>query len=228
MPFSIYKKTLRGCIIYLCCGRGKSQYKGGGEMKKIAGKIAIILILIMLANTFTSCFTTWAIDVIKNGKRGYPILGVLLFVFCLSLDFITLPIQLAIRSAYTPEADGEFLTEAIAALPETERASALEKINSLSEQQLVSVAKAMRALYALPRADRILLAEAIRCLPETEQAFFSETAKSLTDGEIAVLADEISSIPVVEMADQIKVLLETPSSDWGYREYAAERFVAGR
>ena len=194
-------------------------------MKKIAGKIAMILVLVMLANTFASCFTQWTIDLIKSGNEFLAVVGILLFLPCLVLDLITLPAQPK-RSVYA--SDGEFLTEILAALPETERASAQEKINSLSEQQLASVVKAIRALYALPQADRVLLADAARSLPETEQAFLKETASSLTDGEIAALADEISLIPAADMAAQINVLREAPSQDWGYRKYAAERFAAGR
>jgi hypothetical protein len=71
------------------------------------------------------------------------------------------------------------------------------------------------------------MAEEIRSLSEKEQDYLTKTAKSLTDEEIAALADEISAIPAEEMARQVQILRETPSSDWGYREYAAERF-AGR
>jgi cytochrome c553 len=69
------------------------------------------------------------------------------------------------------------------------------------------------------------LLEALRSLPETERAFLTETASSLSDEEIAALADEISSISAAEMARQVNILRENPPSDWGFREYAAERFV---
>ena len=221
-------------------------------MKKIAGKIAMILVLVMLANTFTGCFTAWAVEVSKRGNEGDRALIGLLFLLCLGLDFVLWPIELmvygGIRSVYAaegggpqteeelallttkaaslPEADGAFLTAAITSLPETERASALERINSVPEQRFAAAVKAMRALYALPLSDRVLLAEAIHSLPETEQVFLTETADSLTDEEITALADEISSTPITEIVSRMKVLRETPSSDWGYREYAAERFVA--
>ena len=199
-------------------------------MKKIAGKIAMILILIMLAGMFTSCFTRWSIGLMESDNSFLQFIGFICFLPCLGLDLLTWLVQAALtqgsfnfRGVY--EDDMAFLTALIASLPETERASAQEQINSVPEQQLASVVKAIRALYALPQTDRVLLAEAIRSMPETEQAFLTETANSLTDGEIAALADEISSIPAGEMARQMKVLRETPPSDWDYRQYAAERFV---
>jgi len=201
-------------------------------MKKIAGKIAMFLILVMLANTFTGCFTPWAIEKIKDVKDGQALaaFALLIFPLCLFLDIFVLISWIGggKRSADAPEVDGEFVLATIAALPETERAAAMEKINSMSEQQFDSAVKVIRAFCALPQNDRVLLAEALRSLPETEQAFLTETANSLTDEERAALTDEFSSIPPEEMTRQMKVLLETPSSDWGYREYAAGRFAAGR
>jgi len=227
-------------------------------MKKIAGKIAMILILIMVANTFTSCFTIWAFDSIANRKSGAA-LAILLLPFCLILDVLTWPFQLIAlaaaagsknrdgdRSAYEisalteeecalltaktaslPEEDGEFLIAAIASLPEAERAGALEQLNSIPEQKFASTVKVMRALYALPQADRVSLVQELRSLPEEEKAYLLETESALTDEERAALVDEVISLSADEISRQARTLLETPSSDWGYREYAAERF-AGR
>jgi len=198
-------------------------------MKKISGKIAMILILVLLAGMFTSCFTAWAIDVVVN-RRPEAIIAILLFPLWPALDIILWPFELAWwlqgggRGVY--EDDGAFITALIDSLPETERASALEKVNSVPEGQFAAMVKVMRALSELPQADRVLLIESIRSLPEEEQAFLRETANSLTDVDIAALADEFSSIPAEEMARQVGVLRETPTSDWGYREYAAERFAA--
>jgi uncharacterized protein YceK len=228
------------------------------EMKKIAGKIAMILILILAVNTFTSCFTAWAFTEVYK-ERGGAALAILLLPFCLVLDVLTWPFQLIAlaaaagsksrsdsRSAYEisalteeecalltaktaslPEEDGEFLIAAIASLPGTERAGALEQLNSVPERQFASLVRVMRALYALPQDDRVLLVEELRSLPEEEKAYLTETGNSLTDEERAALVDEIISLPAKEMSRQIEILRETPSSDWGYREYAAERF-AGR
>jgi len=222
-------------------------------MRKIAGKIALILILIMAANTFTSCFTIWAFSEITGGTSG-AVLAILLFPFCLVLDILTWPFQLialaaaankkdkrsvyevaalteeecalvTAKTASLSEEDSDFLIAAIASLPETERAVALEQLNSVPEQQFASVVKVMRALYVLPQADRISLVEELRSLPEEEKAYLLETANSLTDEERAALVDEVVSLSADEMSRQARVLLETPSSDWGYREYAAERLA---
>jgi len=223
-------------------------------MKKIAGKIAMILIMVMLANTFISCFTALTVGgLIQSDNAALKLLGCLVLLPAILLDIITFPVQLAILAessksiyvvqndapltdeelailseipAYLPEADRTLLTAGIAAMPIEKRASALAEINSLPERQLPSMVKAMRALYALPQEDRVFLAEAKRSLlPEEERALFAKTARSLSDDDVAALADEISSIPVVEMKRQINILRETPVSDWGCREYVAERFV---
>jgi hypothetical protein len=224
------------------------------KMKKIAGKIAMILILVMVAGMLASCFTIWVNDhlIIHDGGvlegLGWFFLGVPAILLDIALWPITIPYAiehprgvyiadtkallteeeyafLTGKTISLPEADRAFLTAFIAALPEAERAAALEQVNSVPEQQFASVVKAIRALYALPQADRVFLVEAIRSLPEGEQIFLTGTRNSLTDGEIAALADELSSIPAAEMARQIEIFRETPYSDWGYREYAAERFA---
>jgi hypothetical protein len=216
-------------------------------MKKITGKIAMFLILVMLGSMFTGCFTDWLFKEVKNKT----VVG-LLFLPFIGLDVTLLPITLPYflnhpRSVYAaedttklpqeeraflaektvslPEADGAFLTALITALPEAEQASVLELLNAVPEQRFHYVVKAMRVLYALPQDDHVFLVEAIRSLPEKEQLFITETANSLTDMEIAALADEFSSISAAELTYRIQILRETPSSEWGYREYAAERFV---
>jgi len=219
-------------------------------MKKISGKIAIILILVMLGSIFLGCkFTQWARD-----REDF--LGALLLIPCMILDlcvdtfyvFAWLLTAGAFKGALAsanggtpltedeyailtektdslPEEDGVFFMAVITSLPETERASVLERITSLPEQKFASEVKAMRTLCALPEKDRVFLVEAITSFPEKEWFFLMETAKSLTDEEIITLAEEVSSTPIKEMSRQINTLREIPSSDWSYREYAAERFL---
>jgi hypothetical protein len=252
MPFGIYTNFFSGIKFrYDCTLWKKIQCAGDVKeffMKKIVGKIAMILV--MVASMVTSCFTQWAFE-------QHPLVTVLLFLPCFALDLIVWPIVfifagvagggLKLNSVYTadgetpltedecafltekaaslPEADTEFVTALIAALPETERVAALERLNAVPEQWFPYTIKVMRALYAMPQADRVSLVGAIRSLPEKEQLFLTETTNSLTSEEIAALADEVSAIPVTEMARQIQILRKTSPLDWGYREYAAERFV---
>jgi len=220
-------------------------------MKKIAGKIAMLLILVMLGSMFVSCFTGWAVDLLKKDNAFLALIGVVCFIPCVGLDILTGIFQLAVknkRSVYTaedwaslteeeyafltektaglPEKDSSFLMTVIASMTGEGRTTALEQVNSIPEQQFASVVKIMRALYVLPQEDRILLVEEMRSLPESEKAYLTETASSLTDAEITALTDELSSIPAEEMERQIKVMRETSPLDWGYREYASERFIA--
>jgi hypothetical protein len=118
-------------------------------MKKIAGKIAMILILIMLASMFTSCFTRWSMELMGSDNGFLQFIGFICFLPCIGLDIVTGLVQIALsdgsafRGAYAD--DAAFLTALLASLPETERASAQEQINSVPEPQLASVAKAIRA-----------------------------------------------------------------------------------
>jgi hypothetical protein len=219
-------------------------------MKKISGKIAMILILVMLGSMIVGCyFTQWAFN-------QPSIVTILLLFPCLVLDLLVdtfvvfvwllsggkfngklasaeseVPLTeeesaiLTEKTASLPGEDSAFFIAAIASLPETQRASVLERISSVSEKKLASEVKAMRTLCELPEKDRVFLAEAITSLPEKEWSFLMETAKILTDEEKITLADEVSSTPIKEMSRQLNILRETPSSDWGYREYAAERFL---
>jgi len=207
-------------------------------MKKLSKTIAMVLIMVMLCGIFISCFTEMCVGLLESEYEFLRGVGFLLFVPALCLDLITLPIQVPMglgpfkRSVYEiegavllPEADGEFLGALAALLPEAERAALLEHIASLSEPQFIAEVKALHALFALPQAERVLLAEAIKSLPEEEQAFLTETRNSLSDAEMAALAEEFCSIPTEEMSRHARSMLKTPSSDWGYREYAARRLV---
>jgi len=216
-------------------------------MKKISGKIAMILIVAILGSIIVGCYCTqWAFT-------QPPLVTILLLFPCIVLDIVVdtfivfawiftggtmkqvklnaTPLTeeecaiLTEKTASLPEEDSVFFMAAISSLPETQRASVLERISSVSEQKLASEVKAMRTLCELPEKDRVFLVEAITSLPEKEWSFLMETAKSLTDEEIITLADEVSSTPIKEMSRQINTLREIPSSDWGYREYAAERFL---
>jgi len=232
------------------------------SMKKIARKIAMILMLVMLCNVFISCFTAWCIDLIESDKKFLQVVGVLLFVPALALDLITIPIQAPLGlgpftgskksvitmegEAILPEADTVFITEIMeitdclseadggffkalaVSLPELKLAALLEHRNSVSELQFASEVKALHAIYTLPQSERILLAQAIKSLPEAERAFITETSSSLSDAQIAVLADEFCSMSPADIAYQARVMLETPSANWGYREYAAQRFITAK
>jgi len=209
-------------------------------MKKIAGKIAMILLLVLLANTFTGCFTYALHQEVQSGgwiqllvicTLGLP------YGFALIIDFFMWPFELVDlaqggdgtgrkRSASSPEDDAAFIAALIAQLPETEHASAMEHINAIPEEYLPSAIKVMRALFSLPYADRVILIEAIQNLPESDRAFLTETASSLSGGEMSALADELLSIPTKEMSRQIKSLHETPHEELVDREYVAARFAA--
>jgi len=59
-------------------------------MKKIAKKIAMIMVILMLANSLTGCFTTWAFN--EGSGMGWLVIIPILP----ALDIVTSPIQLII------------------------------------------------------------------------------------------------------------------------------------
>jgi hypothetical protein len=219
-------------------------------VKKIAQKIAMILLLVMLVNVFTGCFSSWNGELLNSGNGFLIFIGAVLLVPCFLLDLITLPIQiwwytqnrsvyaanmadllteaefafLTEKTAFMDEEDGAFFMALIASLPEEERASVLEQVNSISEQRLASSIKVMRMLFMLPQEDRVFLTAAVHSMPEKERAFLTDMSNSLSDSEMADLAEEFVSLTAAEMSRSVYIMRETPYSEWGYREYA-ERWL---
>jgi hypothetical protein len=85
-------------------------------MKKIAGKIAMILVLVMVGGMFVSCFTALTLDLIETGNPFLVVVGGLLFLPALVLDFFTFPFQPGTYNRSVSFADSEAL------LTEEERA----------------------------------------------------------------------------------------------------------
>jgi len=181
-------------------------------MKKISGKIAMILILVILISSFTGCLSYW-------GRSHAPIKRVLYAV----VDILTLPISLiclvvyiivtqetetqsylanldnnAFTECYSlyekmnslPNAEFASLTQTLNSISETERNSTMKIINSLPETTLVSLVSAYKAL---PESDIISSIEKIKSLPETELVSLLQTFNSLSEAELNSLIESINS-----------------------------------
>ena len=180
-------------------------------MKKIAGKIAMVLILVILISSFTGCLSYW-------GRNHAPLKRVLYAV----VDIVTLPISLlcllvyiivtqetetqsylanldnnAFMECYSlyekmrslPEAELVSLTQTLNSISETERNYTIKIINSLPETTLVSLAAAYKSL---PESDIIASIERIKSLPETELVSLLQTFNSLTEAELNSLIESIN------------------------------------
>jgi len=180
-------------------------------MKKIAGKIAMVLILVILISSFTGCLSYW-------GRSHAPLKRVIYAV----VDILFLPVSLICLLVYIiitqetetqsylasldnnvlmecyplyekmyslPEAELASITQTLNSIPDTERNYTIKTINSLSKTTLVSLVSAYKSL---PESDIISSIERIKSLPETELVSLLQTFNSLTEAELNSLIKSIN------------------------------------
>jgi hypothetical protein len=168
-------------------------------MKKISKTIAMILVLIMLASSFSGCYTY------KTYKEGHmPLSG-------WELDYILAPLvdliiigaiglgilMLATGSfAETPNETGIYLASAennpltqyysaieemLNSLPEVEKAAFVERINSLTEAEINAL---VSTVASLPQAEITASIERLNALSERELRSTVKKFKSLNETEM--------------------------------------------
>ena len=164
-------------------------------MKKIAGKIALILVLILSAGSFSSCFSLAALE---NSHAALLILSI-------PLDIITLPFQAigywAGISIFTilasgkiesqiflANADNDSLKQILNSIPEAERNSTMEKFSSLPETKRVSL---INAYNSVPESEIISSIERINSMSEKEIVSLLCKFNSLSEVELDSLIDEL-------------------------------------
>ena len=184
-------------------------------MKNIAGKIAMILILVMLAGSFTNC--------LSYVYRGEPTLNRVLYGV---VDIVFLPISLIALIVYIivtqetetqsylvnmddnllidqnsllsnyqkmnalPEAELASLMQILNSIPQPECNSTMEKFTSLSEKQLVMLVKTYNSL---PESAIISSIERIKSLPEAEIISILRDFNSLTETGLDSAIESINS-----------------------------------
>jgi len=159
-------------------------------MKKIAGRIAMILILILLANSFTGCLTGLAIR-----NADFP--GSLLLIplaFAGDLLIIAL-IGALVFSAELPDETGIYLANA-ECNPLTDYNWLMEKLNSLPEMEGVSL---MDKINSVPETKRAFLLMIINYLPETEIASSIKRLNTLSEAELASVVRAFNSLSESEL-----------------------------
>jgi hypothetical protein len=169
-------------------------------MKKIAEKIAMILILVMLANSFSGC-VSWMLD-----KTG---VNVPTFLWVTEAIIWGVAVILAVTifvEAEPPNETGIYLANANAehiplavyysameiynSMPETERVALMEKLNSLPAEKLASL---ITTVTCLPQAEIAASIERLNALSETELISTVWTFNSLSEMELDALVEEINS-----------------------------------
>jgi len=196
-------------------------------MKKIARKIAMILVLVMLANSFSGC--TFMLPYL-SGKDMSDVewwkslgLGILidlliLGIFALTGGFAEAPNETE-SGIYLVKAEDNSLTvyyslmEKLNSLPEKERASLMEKLNSLPENKRVSLVSTIKSipetesvssikrLNALPKTKFASLVRTFNALSETELDSLIETLKFRIENKDVALIDK--SLPETEYTDTV-------------------------
>jgi hypothetical protein len=172
-------------------------------MKKISKTIAMILVLVMVAGSFTGCLSYWLItgeplDISGSGKAGFLIIMISPIV-----DIIVLPIALTVcivkfgmetaRDNRGRKWDGiDTFSATVKALPHVE-------FNSL-----------MHKFDALPESELDVLAYKFYSLPEKEIDAYSQTLSSFSEKEIAVMTQAVNSLPEVKIISLMKTLNSMP------------------
>ena len=165
----------------------------------------MILVLVMIATSFTSCLSWWLItgeplDINLSGGSGK---GGLLLIFLPVIDVILLPIALTVfivrkgieiaRDNRGKKWDGiDTFSGVVKILPESEFNSLMHKFDSLPESELDSL------VYKFDS------------LPESEIDSYSQTLKTFSEKEIAAMASAVNYLPESEIISLMKVLNSMP------------------
>jgi hypothetical protein len=185
-------------------------------MKNISRKIAMILILIMLANSFTGCWTAFAIKGAGSGIFGEKIwVSILLDIATLGILLILFPSGLGINipnetGIYLVSAEHNNLTDYISAmeivnsLPEKERGTLMKNLNYLSETKHTDLVNALNDLLSSEITASI---ERLNNLSNTELMSAVQTFNSLSEKELNILTDKLNerakSLQKIEYADVV-------------------------
>ncbi|MDR0475723.1 MAG: hypothetical protein LBH43_18895 [Treponema sp.] len=170
-------------------------------MKKMLGKIAMILIIVMLANCFTGCvgvsLDTSGIESFFRGV-GYVFVGALVIGLVVgTINGIKTQNQLAERG---PRRTNPYLFEN-AALKTTIGRLPKAEIDFLEE-----------AFNSMPQEELFLFMEKLNSLPETETVSLIESVNAFSEEELSVIVEAFNSMPETEMASSLQALNSLPET----------------
>lgn len=171
-------------------------------MKKILGKIAMILVIIMIANTFSGCATKFFFD---SGYKGTGEWYVDIFFFpialaaVLSFDIITSPIQITVwaiqkdmeqkRAERGGKLDGIDTFSAVNSL--SERDSLTQRISSLPEEKIVPFTE---MLNSFSKKENSAMLKAFNNLSEKEIASSIEALNSMSEEELIATLNTFQNV----------------------------------
>jgi len=196
-------------------------------MKKIAGKIAMVLVLVMLANSFTGCSAIFPHE--RWAETFDIVLGVAILVIAgvasLFLFIVEPPDMSGTGSFHDSAETGVFLTSAennsltdycsimeiINSLSETEKTSLIEKINSLSETKQSSLIKTVKSL---PKSEIASSIDKLKALSDKKLSITVRNFNALSEDEIDFLMKKLNekanSVLEVAYADTVNFSHQKP------------------
>jgi hypothetical protein len=173
-------------------------------MKKIARTIAMILVLVMLASSFTSCFTIWAITgepPSLGGDLGYGAIALILVLPAdLAVAGVVLIVKAGIKAARNKRGQKMEGIDTFSAL-----------IKSLPEAELDSL---MLTLDSLPEAELASLTLALNTLPEAEIESFTETILSFSKVEFSAMVVAFNNLSEEEIIASMGTMNSMPEESF--------------
>jgi len=179
-------------------------------MKKISKTIAMVLILVMLAGSFTCCISSMIIfgeipDSLNiSNVSGEGALALLvLSPFILIADIALIPVALVVVAVRAGIESAR-----------NERGNRYDSIDtfsaviiSLSEAELNSL---MQAFDSLPEEELASLVQRFYSLPEEEFDSFTETVNSFSDKEFAAIVAAFNNLSEAEIISSLETLNSMP------------------
>jgi hypothetical protein len=185
-------------------------------MKKISRTIAMILVLVMLAGSFTSCFTILGIKQRDGESIAWGIFGDLAIVGLILLGILLggvaetpdeTEIYLA-NAEHNPLMDYYSALNTLNSLTEMERVVLMEKLNSLPT---VKHADLIRTVTSLPQAEIVASIERLNALSETELSSAVQDFNALSEMELDSVIDKLNErVNSLPATDYVAVVAVSP------------------
>ena len=151
-------------------------------MKKIAKKIALILLIVMLVSGLTGCITH---AVLFESGIDWSYGGIFMGILTVSLDIATSPIQLVI-----------LIVEIAQHAELKDKAKSMDKIDTFSAET-----------GAISDAQLFKLKEKLNSLPETEIISFTNKTNSFSQTEISAIINDFNNLSGEEINSSIEALI---------------------
>ncbi|WP_461246009.1 hypothetical protein [Treponema sp. R6D11] len=182
-------------------------------MKKISRIIAMILVLVMLACSFTSCLSWWLITGEPLNLDGAGD-GAIIFIFLPVIDVVLLPITLTVfivrkgieaaRNNRGKKWDGiDTFSATVKTLPNAEFNSIIQKFDYLPESEIDDLAY---KFYSLPESELDAYSQTLNAFSEEEIAAMTEAINYLPKGKFISLMETLNSMSEEKLISTMKRL----------------------